>query len=130
MFHTLPYLNLGCGNHFHPDWINVDFHSNHDHVIAHNLGQGIPFEDETFEVVYHSHLLEHFPRRKAKAFIEECFRVLQPRGIIRVVVPDLEQIAHEYLKALGSAVNGSEEAAHNGLYHRFGHGVGQAISKR
>ena len=113
MFDKIRYLNLGCGSHFHPDWVNLDFHSNSDHVTAHDLRKGIPFEDETFEVVYHSHLLEHFPRYKAKAFIEECFRVLRPRGILRIVVPDLEQIAREYLKVLESAVNGSEDAAHN-----------------
>ena len=109
----MQYLNLGCGKHFHPDWVNLDFHSDSENVIVHDLREGIPFEDEIFEVVYHSHVLEHFPRRRAKAFIEECFRVLRPRGVIRVVVPDLEQIAREYLQTLEAVIGGSEEAAYN-----------------
>jgi hypothetical protein len=36
--------------------------------------------------------------------IKECFRVLKPDGIIRIVVPDLEEIAKQYLKAVDAVV--------------------------
>ena len=52
------------------------------------------------DAVYHSHVLEHIPRNKIPVFISECFRVLKKGGIIRVVVPDLEQIARNYLHFL------------------------------
>src|SRR6185312_6510958 len=96
----LPYINLGCGSHFHPGWVNVDFSKTGEDVIAQNLLNGIPFDDNTFEVVYHSHVLEHFPKHQAKAFIRECYRVLKPGGIIRVAVPDLEQIVKNYSRLL------------------------------
>lgn len=99
------YLNLGCGSRFHPDWVNVDFVSTHPGIISSNLRAGIPFKDRIFDVVYHSHLLEHFTRDEAKNFIQECKRVLKPGGIIRVVVPDLEAIVRAYLIALESARN-------------------------
>jgi hypothetical protein len=51
-------------------------------------------------VVYHSHLLEHFPKKQANIFIKECYRVLKQVGVLRVVVPDLEQIAQLYLRQL------------------------------
>ncbi|MGF1479791.1 MAG: methyltransferase domain-containing protein [Cyanophyceae cyanobacterium] len=97
------YLNLGCGRRFHPDWTNVDFTSTSDRVIAHNLIQGIPFPDAAFDVVYHSHVLEHFSKAQAQAFLSECCRVLRPQGVLRVVVPDLEQIVRSYLMALEKA---------------------------
>ncbi len=103
-------LNLGCGYHYHPSWVNVDFHKTGEHVIAYNLINGIPFEDESFDVVYHSHLLEHFPKRFAPLFLKECYRVLKPGGIIRIVVPDLEQIVRIYLESLEGALQGNEEA--------------------
>jgi len=109
----LQYLNLGCGNHFHPEWTNIDFISNDDNVIAHNLLNGIPFPDNSFDAVYHSHVLEHFPKAKADFFISECFRVLKSGGILRVAVPDLEAIAEEYLKQLKDALNGNEIAKYN-----------------
>jgi len=108
---TLSYLNLGCGSHFNAQWVNVDFTKTGDGVIAHNLLNGIPFEENTFQVVYHSHVLEHFPKNQALQFIEECYRVLQPGGIIRIAIPDLEQIVANYtrLLSLGKAdINNKE----------------------
>lgn len=102
----LPYLNLGCGATFHKDWTNIDFVSNSEDVIAHNLIQGIPQPDSSFEVVYHSHVLEHFPKTKAVEFMKECYRVLQPGGTIRVAIPDLEQIVLNYIKYLNESLNG------------------------
>ncbi|PSB25981.1 class I SAM-dependent methyltransferase [Stenomitos frigidus] len=109
----MKYLNLGCGRRFHSDWTNIDFTSTAKDVIAHDLGQSIPFPENSFDVVYHSHLLEHFSKQAAKAFIKECCRVLRPDGILRVAVPDLEQIAHSYLAALELALSGSHEGAAN-----------------
>lgn len=107
----IPYLNLGCGYRFNPQWTNVDFVSTKTGVIAYDLIQKIPFADDTFELVYHSHVIEHFPRDLAKSFIQECCRVLKPEGILRVAVPDLEQIARLYLTALSKANTSTEWAA-------------------
>ena len=106
-------LNLGCGGRFHPQWTNIDFVSKDKRVISHDLNQGIPFAEGLFDVVYCSHLLEHFPKDKAGGFLKECYRVLKPGGILRVVVPDLEQIARDYIKALERALSGSQEWADN-----------------
>jgi len=64
-------------------------------------------------VVYHSHLLEHFPKDKAFELMQECRRVLETGGVIRVAVPDLEQIVRMYLKALELSLQGDEEWQHN-----------------
>ncbi|MEN9566694.1 MAG: hypothetical protein RLZZ69_1890 [Cyanobacteriota bacterium] len=80
-------------------------------VISHDLAQGIPFSDRSFELVYHSHVLEHFSQAAAKSFIQECCRVLRPGGILRVVVPDLEQIARCYLASLEKAGESAQWAA-------------------
>ena len=94
------YLNLACGNRFHKDWTNIDFVSSNEFVIAHNLVEGIPFSDNYFDGVYNSHVLGHFSKKQGVSFLEECFRVLKKGGVIRIVVPDLEQLAKEYLQAL------------------------------
>jgi predicted SAM-dependent methyltransferase len=107
------YINLGCGAHFHKDWVNVDFAVTGKDVIAYNLNFGIPFQNDSFDVVYHSHLLEHFAKKDAKYFISECYRVLKNDGIIRVAIPDLEQIINEYQKQLQGAVIGEEKSVLN-----------------
>jgi glycosyltransferase involved in cell wall biosynthesis/predicted SAM-dependent methyltransferase len=104
------FLNLGCGQRYHPAWTNVDFTSTGPGVIAHDLTQGIPFESNAFDAVYHSHLLEHFAKDAAPVFMQECYRVLKPGGIIRVVVPDLENIARLYLILLKKSLAGDTEA--------------------
>lgn len=105
------YLNLGCGYRFNSKWTNVDFVSTAKDVIAHDLTKGIPFADNSFALVYHSHLLEHFPKTGSEFFIRECYRVLKPGGVLRIVVPDLEQIARIYLEAVEKADRSEEWAA-------------------
>lgn len=99
-------LNLGCGSRFHPDWVNVNFVSTGESVIAANLLDGVPFGNDEFDVVYHSHLLEHFTKDDAPRFMSECYRVLKTEGVIRVAVPDLEAIVRNYLIALDNAKEG------------------------
>lgn len=111
MKEKLNYLNVGCGCKYHNDWVNVDMISNNPEVISCNLLKGIPFPDEKFEVVYHSQVLEHFPKEKAFDFMQECYRVLKKDGIIRVVVPDLENIVDEYKKLLIENLNNHSKQA-------------------
>ncbi len=107
----LPYLNCGCGSRYHPSWVNVDRVSTDPEVMIHDVRQGIPFPEGSFDVVYHSHLLEHLERPVAETFLKECHRVLRPRGVLRVAVPDLEEIARLYLASLERASSGSQEWA-------------------
>jgi predicted SAM-dependent methyltransferase len=93
-------LNVGCGDRFHSDWVNLDMNAASPEVRIADLRRGIPFPPGAFEVVYHSHVLEHLPRPKAPDMIAECHRVLKSGGLIRVVVPDLESLAREYLEIL------------------------------
>ncbi len=106
-------LNLGCGSHFHKDWVNIDFASQDAGVISHNLLEGIPFPDNIFDAVYHSHLLEHFSKIDASRFIKECYRVLKPSGIIIIATPNLEEIVNNYQKYLRLALKGNKKAEAN-----------------
>ena len=100
-------LNIGCGSNYHTEWINIDFNSNNQFVIKHDLRNGLPFEDNSFDVVYSSHVLEHLTKMEADTFILEQKRVLKIKGIIRVVVPDLEKICLNYIKYLYELLTGN-----------------------
>jgi predicted SAM-dependent methyltransferase len=104
------YLNLGCGARSHKDWINVDLHSDQQDILAHDLSERLPFDDNIFEVVYLSQVLEHIYKTDSPRLIGECYRVLKKGGIIRIVVPDLEDIVNNYLQALKDSLkNPSKE---------------------
>jgi hypothetical protein len=38
-------MNLGCGDAFHPDWVNIDFHDHGGARLPFDLRSGIPFAD-------------------------------------------------------------------------------------
>ncbi|MBI2806737.1 MAG: methyltransferase domain-containing protein [Planctomycetes bacterium] len=103
-------LNLGCGQRFHPAWTNLDLHPVHSSIQRWDVQTALPFGDETFDAVYHSHLFEHLPRARTAPFLTECHRVLKPGGVLRLAVPDLETIARLYLAALESAACGDAGA--------------------
>ena len=48
----------------------------------------LPYEDESFDIVYSKSVLEHlyYPER----YIKEAYRVLKPNGLILVLTPDWE----------------------------------------
>jgi SAM-dependent methyltransferase len=94
---ALRLLNLGCGSTFHPAWVNLDVAPVDASILQWDVKRGLPFEDEAFDAVYCSHVLEHLAREDAHRFVADCFRVVKRGGTARFVVPDLEGITREYL---------------------------------
>ncbi len=139
-------LNLGCGakTSSHPDVVNLDwsyylrlkrnpllrplalrmlrgvqlerFKALPDNIVVHDLARGVPFPDNSVDVVYHSHLLEHLDREIAETFLREIWRALKPGGVHRIAVPDLERLCREYLEHLALCDRQPNEAErHDGL---------------
>ncbi len=123
-------INLGCGDKFHENFVNVDLVSSHPKVIICNFLNGIPFADNDFDFAYHSHVLEHFSKDYARVFLQECYRILKPGGVLRIAVPDLENIVRNYLQSLEAAISGAPLATYDydwmmlELYDQFVRSVG------
>jgi SAM-dependent methyltransferase len=119
-------VNLGCGLTTPPGWINVDGSWNARlarwpaargllrkaglipaasaavpwrDVLYHDLRRPLPWDDGAIDTIYASHLLEHLYRDHAAALLRECHRVLRREGVLRLMVPDLEDLARRYLAA-------------------------------
>lgn len=101
-------LNVACGSRYHKDWVNIDFYADSKNVKRVNILKGLPFKDNSFDVVYSSHFLEHLSLHNAKYILKEIHRALKQNGVIRIVVPDLENICREYLKILENIENGKD----------------------
>lgn len=106
-------LNIGCGRRFHADWVNVDLVPSSPQVQRCDILQGLPFAENRFSAVYHSHVLEHLSLSQGQQLLENCYRVLQPGGCLRIVVPDLEQIARLYLEMHELAWHGDRKSVAN-----------------
>ena len=92
------YLNIGFWNHLQPDVVYVNPNGvDGTYLLNHDLVHGIPASDNSLEVIYHSHLLEHLSYKEGMAFIENCYKALAPGGIMRVLVPDLELWVNNYI---------------------------------
>lgn len=102
-------LNIGCGAVTHECWTNVDVWAADPSVILHNLHEPLTFVDQSYDAAYASHVIEHLAPDAADNLLRECYRVLKPGGIMRVVVPDLEAIARGYLQALHHVEQGQEQ---------------------
>ena len=78
-------LNLGCGKDIKPDYINldiVDYGGNKIHDIN---TFPYPFEDNTFEEIYASHVLEHLDNFNKTVI--ELYRIAKPNCTIIVYAP-------------------------------------------
>jgi SAM-dependent methyltransferase len=93
------YINLACGRVFlnSSEWANFDFVAVPGVQKANLLGR-LPLPNSTARLVYASHFLEHIPKPQVGGFLRECLRVLEPDGVIRLVLPDLENMARTYLQ--------------------------------
>ena len=97
-------LNLACGAKISKvgDWSNVDFSSPIEDVLQMDILKGLKFENNTFDVVYTAQFVEHITLDQADFVLKEVNRVLKPGGTLRIVTPDLEEMAESYLNALKS----------------------------
>ena len=57
----------------------------------------LPFAENTFDVVYASHVLEHVPWYSSGEILREWVRILKPGGRLEVWVPDGLKIAQVFI---------------------------------
>lgn len=89
-------LHLGCGwRNFGDEWVHIDGgdyeHLDHDDIT------NLPYEDESVDLIYASHVLEYFDREEVLDILSEWTRVLKKGGVLRIAVPDFESMAIMYV---------------------------------
>lgn len=67
------------------------------HIRYFDLRKRFPFVDGSVDAIYAAHVWEHLTLSVAKHATAECFRVLKPGGVLRLVVPNLRDAAENYL---------------------------------
>ena len=119
-------LNLGCGLNAPHSWQNYDssLHAQikgfpfvynmlrrmnlvnknspwPENVKYLNLNKELPWKNDSVDIVYLSHVLEHLSIPTTELFLTEARRILKPNGVIRIVVPDMLSLAKEYINTTG-----------------------------
>lgn len=89
------WVDLGCGKRKPEGYIGIDIRKfkGVDHVL--DLGkEPMPFGDNFVDVLRALHLFEHFYPHELFYCIEECWRVLKPKGRIHIEVPKAGTMAY------------------------------------
>lgn len=88
-------LALGCGwRNYGNKWAHIDG-GDYDHLDSKDIVD-LPYEDETVDLIYASHVLEYFDREGAIEVLKEWYSVLKPGGKIYLSVPDFSVMARMY----------------------------------
>ena len=92
-------VNVGCGPFVLPGFVNVDLFRHSPDIVPWDCRWSLPFADGAVLGIRAEHFFEHLEaREEAPAFLADCLRVLQPGGVLRIIVPDVARMLHAYAK--------------------------------
>jgi predicted SAM-dependent methyltransferase len=80
-------LHLGSAGSHLAGWVNVDLVGD-GADLTWDVTKPLPFADASISAIFHEHLLEHLGLPAAIGLLNECHRLLEPSGVLRVGVPD------------------------------------------
>ena len=76
------FLNFGPGlNQLGEPWQNLD--------PTHDIRKRLKFDSNSAAAILAEHVIEHVPFLQALGFFQECLRVLEPNGVLRIAFPDV-----------------------------------------
>jgi len=74
-------INLGCGGNILEGW------ENHDADV--DVTKPLPWFSDEVDYILAEHLTEHLSSGDAIRFLKECYRILKPGGVLRLLCPVL-----------------------------------------
>lgn len=93
------YINLGCGNDSGKEFINIDVLKSPNIHYINNISDLAMFDDNTVDMIYASHVVEHIPQGKLSPTLQEWKRVLKNGGVLRISVPDFGKLLEVYQRS-------------------------------
>lgn len=92
-------VNVGAGRRGRDGWVNVDSTGYPGVDCIYDCRKSLPFSDGSVRGIFSEHFLEHIDyTEEVPVFLTECRRVLQPGGVLRVIVPDAELYLRAYVE--------------------------------
>ena len=85
-------INIGGGEWSKKNWENLDIIFNYKLEIE--LLK--PFKNNNIDLIYTSHCIEHLSFDTTLNLLKDAYRVLRKNGIIRIVVPDVDNLLKMY----------------------------------
>lgn len=109
------YLEIGPGltrlNEF--ETLNIIDGKAVDYIA--DISQKLPFPDNSFDLIYASHVIEHVPWFLQKQLFSEFHRILKPQGKIEIWVPNFKRV----LETVTTYYQTGENLTGNDGWYRF-----------
>lgn len=89
-------LHLGCRHKNIPGFVNIDscdLPHIHYNTSLNNLSM---INDNSVDLIYSCHILGYYDRFEVIPLLTEWKRVLKPKGVLRIAVPDFDQLIKVY----------------------------------
>ena len=96
-------LNVGAGAYHLPGFVSLDYITDYYHgdkkstanVVHYDVrSDPLPYDANTVDNIYASHVIEHVETEHVERFIAEANRVLKPGGVLRIACPDARFLYH------------------------------------
>lgn len=91
-------LSIGCGKCYLPPsegWTNLDLFDSVQADVYADMA-ALPFDKNTFDILYCSHCLEHTHRRTVLSTLSHWRDIIKPGGTIRLAVPNFAACVEWY----------------------------------
>ena len=117
-------LHLGCGHKILKGFINIDIRLDLGADIIDDVSKLNSIEDDSVDLIYVCHVLEHFGRSEYLSALKRWYAVLSNGGVLRISVPDFENVVNMYnsgypLKSLMGFLYGGQTYEYNYHYIAF-----------
>lgn len=97
-------LNLGAGKNWRKEgWTNVDkiygfaeAEVQDGQVSLDFEGKVWPFEPNSVDAIFCSHVLEHLTDKAFRRLLKNCYKSMKPDSAIRIIVPDFGKAMQKY----------------------------------
>lgn len=115
-------LHVGCGNVILPGWTNLDIEKLPGVDIIDDITTLTKIPDNSCDIIYASHVLEHVGRNEFEDVIRIWNKKLKKNGTLRIAVPDFEKIIiwyqrTKYIIDIVGLVSGGQKTKYD--YHKM-----------
>ena len=107
------YLEIGPGDERIHGFETLNIFSGPNVDYVYDASKPLPFEDNTFDLIYASHILEHIVWYQTEITLKEWVRILKSGGTLEVWVPNGLKICQIMM---GAELNGINDTAKDGWY--------------
>jgi predicted SAM-dependent methyltransferase len=96
--HSVRKLHLGTGSNAYDGWLNTDITDFRrlNRVVYLDARKPFPLPDNSIDVVFSEHMIEHLTYAEGQHCLAECHRVLRPGGRIRIATPSIDRLLKLY----------------------------------